>query len=58
MSPHALGYMTSAAATARRRDTRVVSNENTWADSEDPLLDPYRRFKILAERAASAHELN
>lgn len=44
--------MTSAAATARGRDTNVISNENVWADSEDPLLDPYRRSKILAERAA------
>jgi dihydroflavonol-4-reductase len=44
--------MTSAAAAARERDATGVSNENIWADSEDPLLDPYRRSKILAERAA------
>jgi dihydroflavonol-4-reductase len=44
--------MTSAAATARQRDSSTVSNEKIWADSEDPLLDPYRRSKILAERAA------
>jgi dihydroflavonol-4-reductase len=44
--------MTSAAATARERYSTVISNEKTWADSEDPLLDPYRRSKILAERAA------
>jgi dihydroflavonol-4-reductase len=44
--------MTSAAATARRRDSNAVSTEAIWADPEDPLLDPYRRSKILAERAA------
>jgi dihydroflavonol-4-reductase len=43
--------MTSAAATARRRGV-AVSDESVWADPEDPLLDPYRRSKILAERAA------
>ncbi|WP_213807457.1 NAD-dependent epimerase/dehydratase family protein [Granulicella sp. dw_53] len=44
--------MTSAAATARKRGSSAVSNETIWADPEDPLLDPYRRSKILAERAA------
>jgi dihydroflavonol-4-reductase len=44
--------MTSAAATARQRGSSAISNETIWADSEDPLLDPYRRSKILAERAA------
>ena len=44
--------MTSAAATARRRGSTAVSNESIWADPDDPLLDPYRRSKILAERAA------
>jgi dihydroflavonol-4-reductase len=44
--------MTSAAATARQRGSSAVSNETIWADPEDPLLDPYRRSKILAERAA------
>ena len=44
--------MTSAAAAARRRGSTAVSDETIWADAEDPLLDPYRRSKILAERAA------
>jgi nucleoside-diphosphate-sugar epimerase len=44
--------MTSAAATARQRGSTAVSTEMIWADPEDPLLDPYRRSKILAERAA------
>lgn len=44
--------MTSAAAAARERGSSEVSTEAVWADSEDPLLDPYRRSKILAERAA------
>jgi len=44
--------MTSAAATARERGSRAISTEAVWADPEDPLLDPYRRSKILAERAA------
>jgi nucleoside-diphosphate-sugar epimerase len=45
--------MTSAAATARPpRDSDRISDESIWADPEDPLLDPYRRSKILAERAA------
>ncbi|RVT96850.1 NAD-dependent epimerase/dehydratase family protein [Rhodovarius crocodyli] len=44
--------MTSAAATARERGSSAVSTEAIWADPEDPLLDPYRRSKILAERAA------
>ena len=44
--------MTSAAATARQRGSTAVSNETIWADPEDSLLDPYRRSKILAERAA------
>lgn len=44
--------MTSAAATARVRGSTAVSNETIWADPDDPLLDRYRRSKILAERAA------
>ncbi|MFA6115349.1 MAG: NAD-dependent epimerase/dehydratase family protein [Sphingomonas sp.] len=45
--------MTSAAATARPpRGSGLVSSETVWADAEDPRLDPYRRSKILAERAA------
>ena len=44
--------MTSAAATARERGSRAISTETIWADPSDPLLDPYRRSKILAERAA------
>lgn len=44
--------MTSAAATARERGSAAISTEKVWADPEDPLLDPYRRSKILAERAA------
>jgi len=45
--------MTSAAATARPpRGSGRVSDESVWADPEAPLLDPYRRSKILAERAA------
>lgn len=43
--------MTSAAATARHRDA-AVSDETVWADPDVPSLDPYRRSKILAERAA------
>jgi len=46
--------MTSAAATARERGSNAISTEAVWADAEDPLLDPYRRSKILAERAAWA----
>jgi dihydroflavonol-4-reductase len=37
---------------ARRRGSTAISNETIWADPDDPLLDPYRRSKILAERAA------
>lgn len=44
--------MTSAAATARPRDTSIVSNETIWADPADPQFDAYRRSKILAERGA------
>lgn len=44
--------MTSAAATARERGSNAASTEAVWADPDDPLLDPYRRSKILAERAA------
>lgn len=44
--------MTSAAATARVRGSHATSNESIWADANDPLLDRYRRSKILAERAA------
>jgi nucleoside-diphosphate-sugar epimerase len=44
--------MTSAAATARVRGSNAISDETMWADPEDPLLDPYRRSKIIAERAA------
>jgi len=47
--------MTSAAATARQRGSQGVSNETIWADPDDPRLDPYRRSKILAERAAWNH---
>ncbi|AUH63122.1 NAD-dependent epimerase/dehydratase family protein [Paracoccus zhejiangensis] len=43
--------LTSAAATARDRATGQ-SSEEIWADPEDPLLEAYRRSKILAERAA------
>lgn len=44
--------MTSAAAAARERGSKATSTEAVWADPEDPLLDPYHRSKILAERAA------
>jgi nucleoside-diphosphate-sugar epimerase len=44
--------MTSAAAAARERGSTEPSTEAIWADPEDPLLDPYRRAKILAELAA------
>lgn len=44
--------MTSAAATARQRNSHAVSNETIWADPNDPILDPYRLSKILAKRAA------
>lgn len=43
--------MTSAAATARERGSNAIANETIWADPDDPLLDPYRRSKIVAERA-------
>src|SRR5262249_46016679 len=46
--------MTSAAAAARERGSTAISNETIWANPEGPLLDPYRRSKILAERAAWA----
>ncbi len=45
--------MTSAAATARpRQGTDTLSDESIWADPDDPQFDPYRRSKIIAERAA------
>lgn len=44
--------MTSAAATARMRGSTATSNETVWADSNDPLLDRYRRSKVLSEKAA------
>jgi dihydroflavonol-4-reductase len=44
--------MTSAAATARVRGSNAISDETLWADANDPMLDPYRYSKILAERAA------
>ena len=45
--------MTSAAATARPpRGSAMDGDESIWSDPDDPLLDPYRRSKILAERAA------
>lgn len=45
--------MTSAAATACRRAGKVsINNETIWADPDAPGLDPYRRSKIIAERAA------
>jgi nucleoside-diphosphate-sugar epimerase len=44
--------MTSAAATARpRQRSDVISDESVWSDPDDPQFDPYRRSKILAERA-------
>lgn len=45
--------MTSAAVTARAPGSEDrVSDETTWADSDDPLLDDYRWSKVIAERAA------
>lgn len=45
--------MTSAAATARvPTGSTKVADETDWSDPEDPRFDPYRRSKILAERAA------
>jgi nucleoside-diphosphate-sugar epimerase len=45
--------MTSAAATARAPlAAKMVSDENIWANPDDPQFDAYRRSKILAERAA------
>jgi nucleoside-diphosphate-sugar epimerase len=44
--------MTSAAATARQRGSKEPSTEAVWADPDDPLMDPYRRAKTLAELAA------
>jgi nucleoside-diphosphate-sugar epimerase len=45
--------MTSAAAAARpSQGSDRTSDETVWADPSDPQFDPYRRSKILAERAA------
>ncbi|HEY4125653.1 MAG TPA: aldehyde reductase [Rhizomicrobium sp.] len=45
--------MTSAAAAARVSKTENrISDETVWADANDKRFDPYRRSKILAERAA------
>ena len=45
--------MTSAAAAARTpMRSNQISDESVWSDPDDPRFDPYRRSKILAERAA------
>lgn len=46
--------MTSSAVTCRPRlnSADSVSDETVWTDPEDQNLDPYRRSKTLAERAA------
>jgi dihydroflavonol-4-reductase len=44
--------MTSSTAAATPRTAFGVSDESVWTDPADPNLNPYRRSKLLAERAA------
>ncbi|SNT41913.1 Nucleoside-diphosphate-sugar epimerase [Asanoa hainanensis] len=44
--------LTSSTAATTPADPRGVSDETVWTDPEDPNLNPYRRSKLLAERAA------
>ncbi|MDQ7904421.1 NAD-dependent epimerase/dehydratase family protein [Phytohabitans sp. ZYX-F-186] len=44
--------MTSSTAAATPSDGRGVSDETVWTDPTGPGLTPYRRSKLLAERAA------
>ncbi|BCB88226.1 NAD-dependent epimerase/dehydratase family protein [Phytohabitans suffuscus] len=44
--------MTSSTAAATPSDGRAVSDETVWTDPTDRALTPYRRSKLLAERAA------
>lgn len=46
--------VTSSCAAASPRDQTgdTVSDETTWTDPSNPALTPYRRSKVLAERAA------
>jgi dihydroflavonol-4-reductase len=44
--------MTSSTAAATPRTATGVSDESVWTDPADPNLNPYRRSKLLAERAA------
>ena len=41
-----------AAASPRDQTGETTSDETTWTDAADPALTPYRRSKVLAERAA------
>ncbi|GAA0517524.1 dihydroflavonol-4-reductase [Paractinoplanes deccanensis] len=42
----------SAAATPRATDPDGVTDETLWTDPDGPGVSPYRRSKVLAERAA------
>lgn len=46
--------VTSSCAAATPRDTSgdTSSDETTWSDPSDPRLDPYRKSKAIAEKAA------
>ncbi|MEV0718759.1 NAD-dependent epimerase/dehydratase family protein [Asanoa sp. NPDC050611] len=44
--------MTSSTAATTPADSRGVADETVWTDPADPNLTPYRRSKLLAERAA------
>ncbi|GIF51090.1 dihydroflavonol-4-reductase [Asanoa ferruginea] len=44
--------LTSSTAATTPRDPHGVSDETVWTDPADPNLNPYRRSKLLAERAA------
>ncbi|GIF68804.1 dihydroflavonol-4-reductase [Asanoa ishikariensis] len=44
--------LTSSTAATTPADPHGVSDETVWTDPDDPSLNPYRRSKLLAERAA------
>jgi nucleoside-diphosphate-sugar epimerase len=44
--------LTSSTAAATPRAASGVSDETVWTDPADPNLTPYRRSKLVAERAA------
>src|ERR1700754_278822 len=46
------GVLTSSTAASTPRQPTGVSDETVWTDEADPNLTPYRRSKLLAERAA------